>query len=187
MLTFPMHSNIYLIPPWISDALKRHKLQLVDLLDIRKMRRILSMNDLLAVEALQTFNQHVFGCEAGSGSLMYEWLVSAADRKDDVSFVNTVLTPLAKEKAQHDTIKERLFSGVATSDKEQSFEIVPLDTRGIGVVIAPGFFSTGNLGERQFALIRAVLKQLYVYEKQSVVASLTLYLKYLELLSVQRH
>lgn len=180
-----MHSNIYLVPSWIHETLARHQLKLVDLLSIHKVRAILSMNDLLELNALQSCAHHVFGTrDIGGSTILYEWS-STALTEEDKRYVNSNLSPLASDPFHLSSIRERLFSETPVSEGERAFQVLPLEDRALAVVLYPGFFSDTRVRNQRFAVTREVLKQLYVYEKHSTVAALPLNLSYLGYLSEQ--
>lgn len=176
----PMRHCVYVIPSWIADTLKRHNLQLVDLLNFGKVKPILSMNDLLSVEAAQSFFETVTGVRE-SQSILYEWHCTANDV--DKVYIKTQVEPLSKDQFQRDTVQARLFTVTEGPGDTNPFEVVPLADLAIGVVIKPGAFAGAVGSEQHLSVIRAVLKQLYVYEKHGSVAASPLYLRYLELLA----
>lgn len=182
-----MHSNIYLVPSWIYETLSRHQLRLVDLLSINKVRTILSMNDLLELNALQSCANHVFGTrDIGGHSFLYEWS-STALTEEDKRYVNSKLSPLASDPLPLTSIKERLFSEAEPSGDRRAFQVLPLEDRALAVVLQPGYFSDTRVRSQRFAVTREVLKQLYVYEKHTTVTALPLTLSYLGHLSEQAH
>ncbi len=181
-----MSSNIYLVPYWIYESLKRHKIPLTDLTNIGKIRRVLSMNDLLGLEKLQGERETVFGCQAGSGTFQYEWSQTAKSQ-EDLDFIHHQLFPLLKTPLQEEEVKERLFSDSYVIENKKPYEVLALEDRALAIVLYPGSFKGVTGQSTQLDLIRSTLKQLYVYEKHTSVAKLPLTRRYLELLSVQKH
>ena len=177
------HNTIYLIPHWVKESLVRHGLKIGDVLNFAKIRPLLSMNDLLSIEALQSFGQDVTGMRRDFGnSILYEWLCTAASDKDK-EYIKDQIEPLSQDPFQRDTVKQRLFSEAPASADGQAYEVLPLEDIGLGVVIYPGFFTGSRGNELHLPVLRDILKQLYVYEEHSTVAATPLTLRYLELLS----
>ncbi len=174
-----MHNSVYVIPSWIADALKRHGLQIADILNFSKIKPILSMNDLLSVEAAQSFFQQVTGVRE-SQSIIYEWFTTADDK--DKVYIEKQLEPLSKDKFQRDTVNDRLFSENNFSGNTP-YEVVPLADLAIGVIVYPGAFAASKAHDHHLNVLRAILKQLYVYEKHGPVSESPLNLRYLELLA----
>lgn len=176
----PMHQCIYIIPRWIANTLKRHGLSLVDLLNFDKIKPILSMNDLLNIEASQYHFEKITGIKQNS-SILYEWISTANDV--DKLYIEKQIDPLSKDKFQRDAVSSLLFTEVESLDELLPFEVVPLADLAIGVVVTPGAFAGIKAETHHLSVIRNTLKQLYVYEKRTPVTSSGLYSRYLELLS----
>lgn len=176
----PMHQCVYVIPNWIAATLKRHQMQLSDLLVFNKIKSILSMNDLLSIEAAQSYFKEVIGIKENQ-SILYEWYSTANDV--DKVYINTQIEPLSKDKFQRDTVHSLLFTETNNLSGQPPFEVVPLADLAIGVVISPGAFAGTKANDHHLSVIRDILKQLYVYEKRTPVTASGLYLRYLELLS----
>ncbi len=182
MYRFSKISNsIYIIPHWVVGALKRHGLATADILNYSKLKPILSMNDLLSIEAAQSFYEHILGVRE-SQSILYEWISTANDQ--DKVLIETQLGPLSKDKFQQDTVFDRLFTDIESLGDATPFEVVPLSNLAIGVIVYPGHFTAAKARDHHLAVCRAILKQLYVYEKHASVAASPLTLRYLELLSL---
>ena len=178
-----MANCVYVIPSWIASALKRNKLDLSDLLVFSKIKSILSMNDLLSIEAAQSYWEEVIGIK-NRQSILYEWICTANDV--DKVFINTQIEPLSKDKFQRDTVRSLLFTETNNLGMQAPFEVVPLADLAIGVVISPGAFAGTKAKGHHLSVLRDILKQLYVYERRTPVTASELYLRYLELLSQER-
>lgn len=176
-----MHNCVYLIPSWIADTLKRHGMSMGDILNFSKIKPVLSMNDLLSLEATQRFFEQVTGVRE-SQSILYEWISTANDV--DKLYITSQLEPLSADQFQRDTVQQRLFTESDSAPVNATpFEVVPLADLALGVIVTPGAFAGMKAHEHHLTVLRTVLKQLYVYEKHSPVAASPLYLRYLELLA----
>jgi hypothetical protein len=116
-----------------------------------------------------------------SQSILYEWICTANDV--DKVYINTQIQPLSKDKFQRDSIQSLLFTETNNLNEQIPFEVVPLADLAIGVVISPGAFASTKAKDHHLSVLRAILKQLYVYEKRTPVTASELYHRYLELLS----
>lgn len=184
---FPMSSSIYLIPHWVIETLHRHDMQTSDVLCLPKLRKVLSMNDLCSIEMLtSSFGEKVLGeRESPVNSILYEWSATSLSEEDKV-FFNQQVRPLTDDPYQKEQTAERLFGKTAeTGNYAKPFEVVPLEDKAIGVIVYPGYFVGAKAREYHFSVIRALLKQLYVYEQHSAVAASLLTRSYLKHLSTQ--
>ena len=177
-----MHQCVYVIPSWVANTIKRHQMPLSDLLVFNKIKSILSMNDLLSIETAQSYFEEVVGIKEFQ-SILYEWTSTANDV--DKVYIRTQLEPLSKDKFQRDTVHTLLFTETNNLSGQTPFEVVPLADLAIGVVISPGAFAGTKAKDHHLSVLRAILKQLYVYEKRTPVTASELYCRYLELLSQQ--
>jgi len=181
---FPMRNNIYILPYWVMDVLKRNGLKHIDVLNFAKLRPILSMNDLASIQACQSFGEDLTGMRDGiSGSIVYEWYSSADDALKDS--LRRQIEPLAADQALRDTVKERLNLGDYDRPRDSLFEVLALEDKAVGIVVYPGVFS-GNTFDRQFDIVRALLRLLYVYEQPTDVTGTSLFRRYLDLLSSRK-
>jgi hypothetical protein len=156
-------------------------MSLSDLLVFDKIKSILSMNDLLSIETAQSYFKEVIGIKYMSQSILYEWICTANDV--DKVYINTQIQPLSKDKFQRDSVHALLFTETDNLSGQTPFEVVPLADLAIGVVISPGAFASTMAKDHHLSVLRAILKQLYVYEKRTPVISSEIYHRYLELLS----
>jgi hypothetical protein len=183
---FPMHGNIFLLPSWTVNTLHRRGLKAADILNFSRIRPIFSVNDLAGLQVLQKFGDEVVGAKDLAGcSLEYPWSQTCAT-EEDRKFLKEQLTPLFGDPYHQGVLIERLFSEGDTASSEKPFEVVPLGDDALAVVLYPGAFTPTNAPRQHFNVIRALLKQLYVYEEHTTVAATPLSLRYLELLSLRK-
>lgn len=180
---FPMHSNILLVPHWVVDSLHRHDLSIDDVLDLPKIKTILSMNDLLSLAAIQSFGEMVLGSRdivAGATSVFCEWKTSCAGSKETEDFLERNIYPFENDAVTRESVKSRLFTTMPMSAKaEATIEVKPIQDIALAVVVYPGLFTEQTSPTLRLDLHRALLRQLYVYEEQSVVNATPLFRSYL--------
>lgn len=186
---FPMHANMLLLPPWVVASLKRHDLTVSDVLDFPKIRTILSMNDLISVLALQSFGDMVVGSRdiiAGPGSVICEWMNSCGGSEGDKAYLEKNIVPFQYDQISKEAVKTRLFSKDSSEPvSDKPYEVHALGDIGLGVVIYPGYFHDLLAMDLRRNLLRDMLRQLYAYEEQTVVASQPIFRSYLGHLSRQ--
>jgi len=110
---------------------------------------------------------------------------------EDQSYLLNQITAISHTEGVLDLIRDRLFSKTnaqgsvvaklgISSDSEKSYELIDLQDRAIGIVINDQGFSPEKMHSLRSELIRDIIKQLYVYESSTSVAShpaMTLYLE----------
>lgn len=190
-------TKIYLIPHWAIDAFARRQLNPSTILSLKDVREQLSVKDIAGLVALHKFDNYLLGGQniEFSSNIFYEWSVSATPK--DQSFLYDQIQPLSADESVLNMVRVRLFTpendaaGTAQGDVNfssssksdvKAYTIVSLDNNAIGVVLNAHGLVPGVLLSQRLSLIRDILKQLYVYESQAVVAKSPLYLRYLELL-----
>lgn len=180
---FPMHSNIYLLPHWVVDNMKRRDIPIGQILDFPNLRRSISVNDLLSIVSIQSFGEMVVGSKeiiAGACSVFCEW-ISSCSSDEDRNYFKRNIEPFEKDPMTREGVCSRLFQqDPNVSQPKQGYEIIVLNDKAIGIVIYPGYFHSNTEKTTHFEVIRALLKQLYVYEEQSVVANQSIFRKYLD-------
>lgn len=180
--------QIILIPYWIEDVLRRKQLPLATCLDFKALRQLVSLGDLAAFVALQSYGNSMTGLrEACLGSLVSQWFlatpVSDRETRDDLS--NNVL-PFENDASIHKDLQSRLFEGSPLLEhRKEPFICYDLTPEFAGAVINPGSFGKDGVCSTELCLsfVQAMLKVLYVYEPHHEVAKTPLFLRYLSLLS----
>lgn len=183
-----MKKEFILIPYWVSETLHRHKLELSDCLDFKKIQSLLTLSDLAAMACLSDRHiQTVTGiASCNLGSLYFAWLNGLLLSHDTAlqTHISEVLFPMADSDATRREVARRLFAAECpeTERFEKPFILYDLSPQYTGVVINPGFFGENGNAATQLSLVEAMLKALYVYETYSEVAKSPLFLRQLELL-----
>lgn len=181
---FTIKSNMILLPYWVMDLVKKHRLKEADVLNFAKVQPILSMSDLASVQALQSFGEAVVGTrDIISSSILYEWFSSASEAQKIM--LDSSIEPLSKSQSFQDELRPRFELDPSMAQREVPFEVIALEDRALAVVMYPGFFAPERY-DQQFQIVRALLRQLYVYEQPTVVAETSLFRRYLELLSLRK-
>lgn len=186
-------TKIYLIPHWVISALRLNGLNASDLLQFSKIKSTLSASDLAGISALASdeFESKIFKNKNSKifSNIFYEWSVRATP--EDQSYLLDQITAISHTEGVLDLIRDRLFSKTnaqgsvvaklgISSDSEKSYELIDLQDRAIGIVINDQGFSPEKMHSLRSELIRDIIKQLYVYESSTSVAShpaMTLYLE----------
>jgi hypothetical protein len=181
---FTIKSNLILLPYWVMDLIKKHRLREADVLNYAKVQPVLSMSDLASVQALQSFGEEVIGArDIITGSILYEWFSSASEAQKGP--LDSTIEPLAKDSSFIASLRSRFELDPSMAQREVPFEVIALEDRALAVVMYPGFFAADRY-DQQFQIVRALAKQLYVYEQPTVVAETPLFRRYLELLSLRK-
>jgi hypothetical protein len=178
--------NIILIPHWVHETMKRNKLELSAVLDFKKLRTLLSLQDMAGFLALQEFASQLTGMkEVHIGSLYFGWSASILiNEHDQNDYLGKVVSPLADDPSIHKEVAARLFEPAARQSRlEKPFICYDLSPEFEGVVINPGFFTQTSDSSLQAELVSAMLKALYVYEPYNEVCKTPLFKRHLELLS----
>lgn len=173
-----------LVPHWIIKQLQRNGLPLGTVLDLKKLKQYCSQEDLAVMFNLNLNPGSVFGINHIRMELYGYW---AAHSNSDFKSLSDVLPIHAGR------LEERLFStssieqvGLASSQdldgKAFSIQNVAtgLDEKDVLlVVIHAGYFGGPHSQKAQQQLVRAYLKQSYVFCSYDQVASDPVYLQYL--------
>lgn len=182
---FTIKSNMILLPYWVMNLIKKHQLKEADVLNFAKLQPILSMSDLASVQALQSFGESVVGVRGIiNGSILYEWFSSASSEAQKL-MLDSSIEPLAKDQSFQSGLRSRFELDPSMAQREVPFEVIALEDRALAVVMYPGFFASERY-DQQFQIVRALLRQLYVYEQPTVVTETSLFRRYLELLSLRK-
>lgn len=183
---FSMKSNVLLIPHWAVKTIRRNGLKLEQLLDFNQVRQVFSPDDLIGIAALgkDSFGKRVSGDREGfSDSIIFPWSMSAKT-PEDKTLLRTIEASCVD---QHYTeaVEEAFFKPESyRHDVTNAYEVVPMGTKALAVVVYPGAFAR-HTAAQQLDIVRAVLRQLYVYEQHNVVTALPMTKRYLELLQQQ--
>lgn len=175
------------IPWWITPVLVRNNLKTEDLLTFEKIRPFFSTEDLTSLAALG-FNARLFaGNGVGADTTLWidRWLATASDARSQ-STIQDIAALASNEQVQNETLRrlvvepsEALPSPYASSEPQQTFEVSLMGDVGIAVKLKQGF-TLAEHAKNQFALLRCMVKQLYVYEDYHALVSRPVGVAYIE-------
>lgn len=178
--------KIILIPYWITEALKRAGLPASDALNLKVLKNILSVNDLVMFLALQKHFERIVGCMPPD-ILLWMWTdVNQLDSETLIEYGYQNLLPLSEDVSLQNELSARLFDSNSKSNHyEKPFIVCDITPDVAGIVIYPGYFDKINKIELQKKVVEEVLRILYVYCAPHVVADTVFFKRYLELLSAK--
>ena len=165
-----------LIPHFVLDVLKRHNLPSSTILDFDKLREVVSVNDMAALNNLQecwssileTNRMKHFYCD-NETSLYNLWNNSATG--DGKTFLDNVFSQVLVETGQNQKeLSERLFDAQSKSENHQkAYELIDMGNKVFGVVIYPGFFPVekSTLSKN---ILKDIVRAMYLYYVQSRIA-----------------
>lgn len=172
--------NIIAIPHWLCGTLEHNELKLADLANYDKLRKILSIEDLSLIVALQDkLNTFKLFEEANvSGFLTYAWSESTTNQNE----IYDVIYPLSKSKAVVEELNDRLSEHYCV-DKNRLYTVVDCERELAAFVVYAGFFDALSRERFQYGIYKRLLKLFYVYFNGSKSFEHNLYGGYLQLLS----
>lgn len=164
------HKQIALIPWWIDQVLKRNGLKSEDLLSFETVSKYLSNEDITGLIALEYLAKHfVYGDIAGDIVCWRErWSKNSAQIDSLYAIANT-------EETLRDTLyrvcapEGPALGGAVTSGSYVGPAVTDTSTvslmgdSGVAVVFNAGY-SVGEHASNSIALLRLLVKTLYVYE-----------------------
>jgi hypothetical protein len=175
--------QIVLIPYWVAETLKRNQLPIADCLDISKLRKVMSINDLVLFMALQNSIRNLTSAEVSCNILM-AWLNHANAKSEEIKTEINTIVAMSGAPEFTDQLNNRLFTiDSKLNDYETPFNIYDLTPDYSGVVVYPGFFVNNGDTRLETVFIEAVLAALYVYDSYDIVSQTQYFKRYLELLS----
>lgn len=184
-------SKVIVIPHWIAESLKRAQMQPKECIDYRKVKQVVSTDDLLTLIAAQQLTQTLIGSQWNPTSewdLCELWQQSMNGGTESEKSEANALFELSRA-GYLEEVKARLFTAGTNGDTyrpdyDKPFIIYDLMPDVIGIVVHPGFFSENPAKELKLSLVEAVIKVLYVYNTAYHELAATLwYKRFLELLA----
>lgn len=182
-----MLRNIVYIPQWIIESIQRQKLHPRVVLDLKVLRQIVSLDDLVSLIALNNSLGELLGLDIslniGTGLTQY-WLQYAdAESKDYLT--RTVIPNIAPDTAR--VALERLVSDTWEEDMiVDEFVGIDLSADTSAIILKYGFFNSLNTQHIELSLIEEILQILYVYFPHHEIANSAVGRKYLELLALSQ-
>ncbi len=192
-ILFPMNTRIHAIPFWVASALRRKNASFADLLDYTKVSQILSQNDMASVEMFHHVANETLNCV---GFDKYERIFNEFFHTDQVSEESRNATQQLRNRYSlnsefREDMVSRLYSEEANSssdvaisrnDPECGFEVIALRDQAICVVLYNSVCKHRYSVDLAYKVLRAIVKQLYVYEHASAVHQSYVYGLYLRTL-----
>lgn len=199
--------EVIFIPFWIAGMLERNNLPLSKVLDYRTMSQFLSPQEQANMLRFQDFNAFELQVEEGRGIPTYGEVVLSnqthittrqsyyplgnAWRNDvkDSSDANDkrllaqleTIDQLSWTQVTKDEIKMRFDpANGARVAHEHPFITYDVEREFVFVVVFPGYFNVTAFTDNVFALCKAVLKVLYVYNTYASGCNTPYFRKYLE-------
>lgn len=181
-----MLRNIIYIPQWIIEAIQRQKLHPRVVLDLKVLRQIVSLEDLISLTSLNDSLGELLGLDisliVGKGLTQYWQEYGDNETKE---FLEKTIYPNIKQTSAHDAL-ERLVAENWNEDEIDDFVGIDLCSDTSAIVLKYGFFNSLNVNHVQFKLIEEILQTLYVYHPHHIVADSAIGRKYLELLMLEQ-
>lgn len=196
--------RVVFAPHWVVETLQRKRLPLTSILELNKLRGVLSAKDIVAIALLNDQCSELAGDPNRQNSnhevhrtyetfsyrtIWYETGATADRNWLDSTFNYLYSEPIAKQ-----DLDARLFSPDVDSNpfdapSEKAFIIYDLDRNHTLISIQAGHFISGNVSGRrllQLELVRAVLKVLYVHMPYNQIANTVWFGSYLSKLNPYR-
>ena len=189
-LLFPMNTRIYVIPYWVARVVRRKNPKMDDLLNYEKVNQVLSKNDIKSLLAAHTLAQDLFPTVKHKfDNIFRQWWFTDNRTEEAMAAERILENKLSLEPEFVADMKKRLYSEDASldvaatnTDPASGFEVVALRDQGVGVVLYQTISKVVDQRELEYQLIRAVVKQLYVYEHATSVHRSFVYSMYLKTL-----
>jgi hypothetical protein len=168
------------IPWWITPVLVRNNLKTEDLLTYEKIRPFFSTEDLTSLAALGHVAHFFAGNGVGADTVTwhYRWLDSL--KSDDArakSVIEDIAALASDKKVQDETLRRLVIepsdvvpSPYADTGFKETFTVSLAGDVAIAVTLKQGFTLVEH-AKNQLALLRCMVKQLYVYEDYHALVS----------------
>lgn len=178
-----------MVPYWVSSALKRKQMSMVDVLDYSKVRQVLSAEDAAMLLNLQQLYVAPFIQDNYLGYLLSSWESSASvEQKVEL---NSTVVPLSYSEGSKESNLLRLkvdngnFNDSLVDDRpnQSVFELVDFDRSAFAIIMNKGFTDSVAEPTGQMTLVKAILKLFYVYFKIDLVSSHNIFATYVRLLN----
>lgn len=168
------------IPWWIPPVLERNNLKTEDLLTYEKIRPYFSTEDLTSLAALSHVAHFFAGNGVGPDTVLwhYRWLdsVPSSDARAK-SAIEDIAALASDEKVQDETLRRLVIepsevvpSPYGDAGFKETFEVSLAGDAAIAVKLKQGFTLVEH-AKNQLALLRCMVKQLYVYEDYHALVS----------------
>ncbi len=184
-------TKVIVIPYWIAESMRRAQMQPKECIDYRKVKEVVSTDDMLSFVAAQGLLQDLIGGQwapDSSWNLSELWQQSMNGSTADLKVEADNLFKISRAGYAEET-KARLFTpgnngNEWAPDYKVPFIIYDLMPDVFGIVVHPGFFSENTTTELKLSLVEEVIKVLYVYNTANHEVAATFWFKrFLELLA----
>ena len=174
-----------ILPFWVKKALTQNKLDYIDVLDYKKIRRIMSVEDLIefysslsifgdSLEVDSVSNQSVLNSvyECGDRDLINEFKVSVLPKLHSKDIVAQIRDRLLAEQVPGEMV-----------DFKSTYSIQLDSSRKVFIFLDKGFINTMSdiMGKRMF--LTEYLSALYSFKKVAEVSSYGVFKEYIKTLS----
>jgi len=180
-----MLRTIIYIPQWIAENVQRNKENLSVVLDLQRLSKFTSVDDLASFVALNDAIGGLLGLDInlniGAGISQY-WM-QCADTATKAFFTNTVAPNITPNMAHDAFVRLMGAKSIFEEDYSDTFDAIDLGANASAILLKYGFFDVIEPRQMKFKLIEAVLQILYVYYPHHEIAGSAIGRTYLELLT----
>lgn len=194
-LLFPMSRRLYAIPYWVASTMRRNNMKMEELLDFEKAKAVLSQNEIVDLLTIHQLGKDLFPTKSNHHDNPFScWWFTDNQTKESIKANSVIESKMVLEPGRFDEVKNRLYSedtyrtdvAVSPSDPAAGFEVVALRDQAVGVILYNNIRKAGDARELEYQLLRAIVKQLYVYEQPTKVAESFVYSLYLRTLMYRK-
>lgn len=174
--------NFIVVPYWAHESLKRHGLDLKEVVDFCKARTVLSNTDLAELIAIQSSLGYLVGDANGlysTDALLRAWSDSMQTAEERSLYSNTLI-PLSMDQATQTNAHSRLYDATGRRERDEYPFIIYDIAPTIGaIVVYPGHFTSAQPDDLQFRALEGILEVLYAYNADTEVALTPWFRQYL--------
>ena len=190
-LIFPMHNSLYLIPYWVAAAVRRKGAKLSDLLDYKTATELLSQNDIMSLQAAHQLDEELMMPSNKHDRIFSSFFFTDNVTTEKRSGEREVKNKLALSPDFFRDLRARLFSegnlrdadvAISKDDPVSGYEVIALRDQALGVVLYNSITKVKDKQELRYRMLHDIVRQLYVYEQGTAVASSFVYSMYLKTL-----
>jgi hypothetical protein len=183
-----IHVKITLIPYWIQNALSRNSMQIQDVFDYNKLRKVLSFDDALDIYFLNKHSQFLVSGLLDNGDLFNRWRNTCS--QEYITEVGSVMSNLSCNDEKLKDIIARLNQDdddiESNNPKKQLYQLIDLDRENSILVLNPGYVKNEHTPVAYYKILTDLLQLLYMYNKIQDVSRTKLFYKYLMYLQKQK-
>lgn len=177
------NTALIIIPYWIADAVRRNKLDHIDILEYSRVQKIMSTEDM--AQFLRINSRVIPGIDDAQYAIRHAWDQSKSDSLDYHTFYTQLNRVEAIVNVEQD-INARLYKdNFDIETLEESDSLYHIDIKkdsNIYIVIKAGFMNAMNSNEFTKRFYSDVLKKLYSLMPIHTVSNYEIFKHYLKLL-----